>query len=61
MNLSQELLVLESIARLALSDLSATATTHDLSRQFHESLTETLAEYVQAIADQKRRALAHDR
>jgi len=61
MTLSQELLTLESIARLALSDLRAAQTTHDLSREFHSALKDTLADYARAISEQKHKAVAHER
>lgn len=61
MTLSQELQTLEQIARLALSDLRAIETQHDLSREFKAVLQSTLADYVKACSDQKMRALAYDR
>ena len=61
MTLSQELLTLESIARLALSDLRAIESRHDLSREFHGALKDLLEDYARTVSDQKLRAIAYDR
>lgn len=61
MTLSQELLTLESIARLALSDIRAMQPQHDLLKEFHEAFKAFLEDYTRSASDQKLRAIAYDR